>query len=59
MPERKRVRVLFAMLIVIFLGLIGWTLLGLDSKKKEVKSRESTQEEEPFVMMLPEQENLA
>jgi hypothetical protein len=38
MLRRKRVRAIFALPIVIFLALIGWSLLGLDSKQKEVKA---------------------
>jgi len=45
MAPRKRVAVLFAMPLAIFLWLIGLTLFGLDSKKKVIQKETSKQEE--------------
>lgn len=45
--------------IAIFLAIIGWTLLGLESKQKEEKTIGFQQEKEAYVIALSEQDILA
>jgi hypothetical protein len=59
MTPRKRVAVLFAMPLAIFLWIIGLTLIRLDSQPKKIQTKTFSQKEQSFVMVLPEQQILA
>ena len=56
MTRRKQVAVLFTMPLVIFLWLIGFTLITFDMQKKAIETETSNKKEQSLVVMIPEQE---